>query len=123
MKFKEFSFASYAVTDVPRARAFYEGVLGLTAGSVYESDGMAFIEYAVGPNTLTIGMGAPGFSPGKTGAIVTLEVEGDFAAVVDELRAKKVKLLMEPMDTGPCWMTTIEDPDGNQIMIHKRKEA
>lgn len=29
MKITEIAFSTYPVTDVPRARAFYEGVLGL----------------------------------------------------------------------------------------------
>lgn len=122
MKFKEFSFVAYAVTDVPKARAFYEGVLGLAAGSVYEGDGAAFIEYAVGPDTLAIGKGASNFNPGKTGGTVALELDGDFTTVIKELKGKKVKFLMEAYDGPVCTMILIEDPDGNQLMIHKRKE-
>ena len=48
MKFKEFSFASYAITDVKKSRAFYENVLGLKATSVFEGEGYAFIEYEIG---------------------------------------------------------------------------
>jgi predicted enzyme related to lactoylglutathione lyase len=124
MKFKSFSFASYPITDVGRARAFYEGVLGLKPTSVWEgkdeSFGNAFIEYDIGPDTLAIGKGAPGFSPGKTGATVALEVE-DFDAAVTELKAMKAKLLMEPYDGPVCNMILVEDPDGNQIMIHRKK--
>ncbi|MDE1975541.1 MAG: VOC family protein [Patescibacteria group bacterium] len=122
MKFTSFSFASYAVTDVKRARAFYEGVLGLKATSEFEGDGYAFIEYNIGPDTLAIGMGAENFKPGKTGATVALELDGDFDAAMKELKAKEVKFLMdEPYDGPPCNMMLIEDPDGNQIMIHRRK--
>jgi predicted enzyme related to lactoylglutathione lyase len=120
MKFKEFSFVSYAITDVPRARAFYEGVLGLTPGSVWEGDTSAFIEYAIGTDTLAIGKGAPNFKPGKTGATVALEVE-DFDAAMKELKDKKVKFLMDTYEGSACSMILIEDPDGNQIMIHRRK--
>jgi catechol 2,3-dioxygenase-like lactoylglutathione lyase family enzyme len=41
MKVKEFAYTAYAVVDVPKARAFYENVLGLKAGSVWESPEMA----------------------------------------------------------------------------------
>jgi predicted enzyme related to lactoylglutathione lyase len=120
MKFKEFSFACYPITDVARARAFYEGVLGLKASSEWVSPESAFIEYSIGPDTLAIGMGSPNASPGKTGATVALEAE-DFDGAVAELRSKKAKFLMEPSDFPSCNMALIEDPDGNQIMIHKRK--
>ncbi len=122
MIFKEFSYACYPVTDVARARAFYEGVLGLKASSEWVGDTSAFVEYSVGPDTLAIGMGAKSFNPGKTGATVALEVE-DFDGAVAELRAKNVKFLMEPTDFKVCNMMLIEDPDGNQIMIHRRKAS
>ena len=122
MRFTEFSFVSYPITDVKRARAFYEGVLGLKPGTVWEGEGMAFIEYAVGPDTLAIGMGAPEFKPGRTGATAALEVDGDFDAAIKELKDKKVRFIMEHYDGPVCDMILIEDPDGNQIMIHRRKE-
>lgn len=120
MKFKSFSFICYPITDVAKARAFYEGSLGLKATSEWIGDTSAFIEYEIGPDTLAIGMGAPSFKPGKTGGTVALEVE-DFDAAVAELKAKNVKMLMEPHDNPSCHMVLVEDPDGNQLMIHKRK--
>ena len=46
MKIKEIAFVAYAVTDVKKARAFYEGVLGLVPNSVMEDgNNYAFIEY------------------------------------------------------------------------------
>ncbi|MDE2037825.1 MAG: VOC family protein [Patescibacteria group bacterium] len=121
MKFSSFSFVSYPTVDIKRSRAFYEGVLGLTATSVWEGDGYAFIEYDMGPDTLAIGMGSDNFKPGKTGGTAALEVDGDFDAALKELKDKGVKLLMQPYDGTVCTMVLIEDPDGNQIMIHKRK--
>ena len=120
MKFTSFSFVSYPIIDVAKARAFYEGVLGLKATSEWIGDGSVFIEYEIGPDTLAIGKGAPNFNPGKTGATVALEVE-DFDAALEELKDKKVKILMDTYDGPVCTMILIEDPDGNQIMIHRRK--
>lgn len=124
MKIREIAFTAYAVTDGKRARAFYEGVLGLVPSSVYEGNGMLFIEYWIGKDedVLVIGAGAPAFKPGKTGATVALEVE-DFDKAVSELKAASTKFLMEPQDTGACHMALVEDPDGNQLMIHKRKQG
>jgi predicted enzyme related to lactoylglutathione lyase len=123
MKITEIAYVSYAVTDVKRARAFYEGVLELKTGNIYEGDGMAFIEYLIGKNDehcLVIGAGAPQFKPGKTGATAALEVD-DFEGMVKKLKEAKIPFLMETLGTSVCSMTLIEDPDGNQIMIHKRK--
>ena len=111
---------AYAVMDVKRARKFYEGVLGLKPGSVSEGKGYAFIEYWIGEHTLAIGQGAKHFRPGKTGATVALEVE-DFDVALKELRKHKVKFLMEPYEGGICRMALVADPEGNQIMIHRRK--
>jgi predicted enzyme related to lactoylglutathione lyase len=117
---KEIAFVSYAVDDVARARNFYEKVLGLKPTNVWEGEDMAFIEYEIGGGALTIGKGAPNFSPGLTGATISLEVD-DFDTTVSWLKENGVKFAMEPHDTGVCQMALIHDTEGNQIMIHKRK--
>jgi predicted enzyme related to lactoylglutathione lyase len=124
MKISEIAFTAYAITDVKRARAFYEGVLGLKPASVFEGEGMAFIEYWIGPDedVLVIGAGAYRFSPGKTGATVALEVE-DFDKAIADLKAANVPITFGPEHMQSCSMAIIEDPDGNQLVIHKRKKA
>ena len=42
--------------------------------------------------------------------------------LIKELQKKNVKFLMEKYDGAVCTMILIEDPDGNQLMIHKRKK-
>ena len=56
------------------------------------------------------------------GATVTLEVE-DFDEAVKTIQKHKIEVVMPAMDAGPCHMMLIKDPDGNLIMIHKRKKA
>lgn len=121
MKIKEIAFVAYAVEDVKRARDFYEGILGLSPGSVFEGDGYAFIEYYMGEHTLAIGKGAPNFKPGLTGATVALEVD-NFDEAIKELQEKQVNFLMKSQESGVCHMALVKDPDGNQIMIHRRKD-
>ena len=120
MKITSIAFSSYPVNDIEASRDFYENILGLKATSVFEQDEMAFIEYDLGGSTLAIGKGAPNFSPGLSGATVAFEVD-DFEAMLKKLKENKVTFLMEPMDTGVCHMALINDPSGNQIMIHKKK--
>jgi predicted enzyme related to lactoylglutathione lyase len=125
MTFSEIAFVAYPVTDVARARAFYEGVLGLKAAHTFIDKENAFIEYWIGRNNehcLVIGAGAPMFKPGKMGATAALEVD-DFDAALKHLEAQKVKTLMPRYDGPVCSMILIEDPDGNQIMIHRRKKT
>ncbi|HEU5069389.1 MAG TPA: VOC family protein [Verrucomicrobiae bacterium] len=123
MKIKEIAFSCYAVTDMKRAREFYEGVLGLKPTSHYgEPGGPQWAEYEIGPGALAIGC-APGmFKPGPDGCSVALEVE-DFDAAIATLKQHNVKFRMEPMETPVCHMAMAFDPDGNTLCIHKRKQS
>lgn len=126
MNVSEISFVAYAVTDVARARAFYEGILGLKPAVAQIKDNQnAFLEYWIGAGSehcLVVGAGAPMFQPGKTGATAALEV-ADFDAAMKELADKGVKTLMPRYDGPVCSMVLVEDPDGNQIMLHRRKKT
>jgi predicted enzyme related to lactoylglutathione lyase len=120
LKVTEIAFSCYPVTDMARARKFYEGVLGLKSTMVVgESGGMQWTEYDIGSGTLSIGSGAPGWNPRSDGCSVGLEME-DFDAAIAHLRANNVKFRMEPFPTPVCRMAFISDPDGNPICIHKR---
>ena len=118
LKVIELAFCCYAVSDMPRARAFYEGVLGLKPTTVSNSEHGQWVEYEFGPYALAIGC-APGFKPSPDGCTAALEVE-DFDAAITQLREHNVKFRMEPMPTPVCRMAMIFDPDGNTICIHKR---
>ena len=52
MKISAIGFVAIPVTDIPRARKFYEEVLGLTVSD--EMMGGRWIEYAVDDDTLAI---------------------------------------------------------------------
>lgn len=114
----EVAFSCYAVTDVPRARAFYEGILGLEPTSVIDQPDAAWVEYEFGPHALAIGR-APGWKPSPDGCTVGLEV-ADFDAAIAHLKARGVSFRMEPFPTPVCRMAMISDPDGNTLCIHKR---
>jgi predicted enzyme related to lactoylglutathione lyase len=117
LKIIEVAFSCYAVTDMARARNFYEGVLGLKPTTVLEGQ---WVEYEFGPHALAIGC-APGmFTPNPDGCMVALEVE-NFDEAIAHLKQHDVKFRMEPMECPPCNMAMIHDPDGNTICIHKRK--
>jgi predicted enzyme related to lactoylglutathione lyase len=122
MKAIEVAFSCYAVTDLPRARNFYENVLHLKPSSVFEKENMGFIEYEIGPHTLAIGAGAEIFKPGPTGGTVALEVE-NFDEAIRSLKENNATFIMDKYESPGCMMATIEDPDGNRIVIHKRKKA
>lgn len=119
LKITELAFCCYSVTYMPRARAFYENVLGLKPTSVFEDGENKFIEYEFGPYALAIGS-SPQFRPSPDGCSAALEVE-NFDDAIAHLKANKVKFRMEPIETPVCRMAMISDPDGNTICIHKRK--
>jgi predicted enzyme related to lactoylglutathione lyase len=118
MKVIELAFCCYAVTDMKRAREFYEGVLNLTPTTVTDTDHGQWTEYEFGPYALAIGR-APAFKPSPDGCSAALEVE-DFDAAIAHLKKHDVKFRIEPMATPICRMAMIFDPDGNSICIHKR---
>ena len=66
LKVIELAFCCYAVTDIKRAREFYEGVLGLKPTTLLEGQ---WVEYEFGPYALAIGC-APGmFTPNPDGCM------------------------------------------------------
>ena len=117
----DISYTGYPVTDMPRARAFYEGLLGLKTAMAFEHEGRQWIEYGIGTGTLAISNMSPGqWLPSPDGPSVALEV-ADFAAAVATLRDAGVRFCLGPMDTGVCEMAIVADPDGNSLIIHRRK--
>lgn len=118
LKITEIAFVCYAVTYMPRARAFYEGVLGLKPTSVVDNPDGKWVEYEFGPYALAIGS-SQAFRPSPDGCSAALEVE-NFDESIAHLKANKVKFRMDPFATPVCQMAMISDPDGNTICIHKR---
>ena len=119
MKIAEIAFTGYPVTDLKRARRFYEGVLQLTPSHTFGDDTTGFIEYDIGPGTIAIGNGAPEWKPNAGGGCVTLEVE-NFEVALKTLDDKGVAH-KPPMETPVCRMIMLADPDGNSLILHKRK--
>ncbi len=119
IRYKEIAFIAYPVTDMPRARQFYEGVLGLTPNAPLRSDGPKWIEYNIGPGTLGIGS-SPHWLPSPNGPSVALEVE-DFEAALSALREHNIPCIVGPLETPVCHMATVQDPDGNKLTLHRRK--
>ena len=116
----EIAFTCYPVTDMARARAFYEGVLGLKPTMLEGAPGgMQWTEYDIASGTLSLGAGVPGWQPTDLGSSVGLEV-ADFDAAIAHLNAAGVRFKMEPFPTPVCRMAMIYDTEGNLICIHKR---
>jgi predicted enzyme related to lactoylglutathione lyase len=114
---KEVAFVAIAVTDKERARKFYQETLELKP----TSSGMegAWVEYDLG--TATIGVGChPAWQPSRDGTTVAFEVD-DIDATIAKLKERGVTFDMGKTETPVCWMAQFRDPDGNKLVVHKRK--
>src|ERR671936_900653 len=121
MKPRAVDFVSYTVTDMNRSEAFYRDALGLRVTTQRGEPGTrsnGFMEFEAGGTTISLTK-LPEPHPN---AIVALAVE-DVGAAVEELRGKDVPIRMEPLETPDCFMAVVADPDGNQILIHQRKDG
>ena len=119
MKIIEIAFTGYPVTDLKRARQFYEGTLGLIPARTFGDETTGWIEYDIGPATLSIGNVAPQWKPSPGGGCAGLEVD-DFPSAIERLKAAGCPLY-GPMESPVCHMAIVSDPDGNSLAIHKRK--
>jgi predicted enzyme related to lactoylglutathione lyase len=122
MKVLEIAFVGYPVSDLRRARKFYEQTLGLAVARIFGDDAQAWIEYDLGANTLAIGNGNPDWKPSAGGGSVALEVE-NMSAAVSRLKEDGHAPFFGPIETPVCYIAVVNDPDGNSITIHQRKSA
>jgi catechol 2,3-dioxygenase-like lactoylglutathione lyase family enzyme len=112
-------FVSVFTEDIPRAKAFYAGVLGLEVETEGESD----LELRCGQVTLDVfdpsSVGQP-FAPSPAGLALRVP---DVDAARAELEAKGVVFKGETVQTSVCRMAFFEDPDGNALLLHRRFDA
>ena len=114
---KELAFVFHAVTDVARARDFYEKLLGLKVGKQIEfGPGQWWIEYDIAGQALAISNAMPGVPA----ASLNLEVV-DLDAALANVRDAGLPLAFELMEFPVCRIFGIKDPDGNQIGLHQLK--
>jgi predicted enzyme related to lactoylglutathione lyase len=116
---KSIAFTAYMVSDMARARAFYEDVLGLRPG---KATGEHWQEYDLGEHTFGIGCipdGVADFYKNR-GSSVAFEVE-NLDTAVEKIKQHNVSILSGPNDYNACRMVVITDPDNNVITLHQLK--
>lgn len=115
-------FVAVGVTDMLAAQAFYRDTLGLAV--IFESEGWS--EYETGNMALAVvdisDENDELAGAGWKNALVALAVE-DAAKTFAELQAKGVKTIGETSEYTPCYMAMFEDPFGNRLMLHQRKDG
>lgn len=105
------------VVDLPRARDFYERLLGRPATATFDPPGLVF--FTLGETRLLLDRAAPS-------ALVYVEV-ADVRSTIESLRADGVRVVSEPHvifqhtndSLGPAgtdeWMAFVEDSEGNTV--------
>src|SRR5271163_886482 len=101
MTVTEIAFTGYPVTEMKRARKFYEETLGLKAARVFGDDAASWVEYDIGPGTLAITNFAPDWKPSGGGGSAALEVD-DFDEAIARLKRIEATFRVEPMDSPVC---------------------
>lgn len=115
---KELAFVFHPITDVARARKFYEGLLGLKIGLQMEfAPGQWWIEYDIGGQALAVCNAIPAVKPQSALAVEVASLDQALATV----KAAGVTITQEVAEFPPCRMFQIKDPDGNEITLHQRK--
>ena len=115
MQVERLDFVAVPSRDAAALRAFYMDVLGL------RPDDNANFEVWIGDTCL--GIWEPErvgleFEPQRNGPLA-LRVS-DVAEARAELEGKGVEFLGETLDTGVCHMAVFRDPDGNDLILHRR---
>lgn len=115
------AFTMYPVTDAARARAFYEGVLGLAPGSVSSHGEKSWIEYDLPGGGCLALTDVTGDQPSATsGGTVALEVQ-DLDRLIADLKDKGVRFKSDIIHSPVCRMAVCLDSEGNAILLHQLK--
>ena len=118
------AFALYHVTEVVRARKFYEQILGLKVCAEMEfAPGQWWIEYDVGgPSGLAITNFGGTAVPAEGGPGVALEIT-NYDEALAAVQAAGLAVSWGPHDGGACRSVGFRDPDGNELFLHQRKRS
>ena len=117
MRVERTDFVSVPVTDVERATGFYRETLGLPQVSAG-----GWPEFQLGENVSLYLIDPTNIGSTFTGphtAHIALRVP-DVDETRKELEGRGVAFDGETLDTGVCHMAFFKDPDGNQLMLHRR---
>jgi catechol 2,3-dioxygenase-like lactoylglutathione lyase family enzyme len=110
-------FISVPVTDVDRSTAFYGDTLGLE-----QIGKQGFPEFQLGENISLYLVDPTTIEQEFTGphtSSIALRVP-DVAEAREELERKGVEFRGDTFDSGVCHMAFFADPDGNELMLHRR---
>ena len=118
IQIKGIAFVFHPITDVARARKFYEKHLHLKPTMHIEfAPGKWWIEYDIAGQALALSNADP---RAKTVDGLTLEVVSVDEALA-AAKAADIEIAQEIVEFPPCRSFAIRDPDGNRIGLHQLK--
>ncbi len=108
---------SFAVRDLARAKAFYEGILGLQQierpdfgiGGAWYQAGAAQVHLIELPEGVDVGAPAPGLTPLANHQAFAVS---DYAKTLEALERQGVEVMQTSPENGQLF---VRDPDGNVI--------
>jgi predicted enzyme related to lactoylglutathione lyase len=115
---KHIAFTMYPVSDMARARRFYEETLGLHLAR-REAREFEWVEYDLDGGTFALTNLMEGGAPSaEAGGSIAFEVQ-NVDETVEQLRAKGVRVKLEPLSTPVCRLAVILDSEGNALTLHQ----
>ena len=113
------AFTTIPARDIPRARTFYEDVLGLPVGKAGGRGDMWWVEYDLPGGGCVALTNATKHEPSRgAGAMLALEVR-NLDALIEHLKANDVEIAGDVIEGPRCRMCVCHDPEGNAILLHQ----
>jgi predicted enzyme related to lactoylglutathione lyase len=119
MQLKKVAFTMYPITDVARAREFYEKKLGLEIGSHGHQGDQWWIEYDLpGGGCFALTNFTQETPSAAAGGTIAFEVQ-DLDTLIADLKAKGVEFKSGIIDSPVCRMAVCLDSEGNSLLLHQ----
>jgi uncharacterized protein YndB with AHSA1/START domain/predicted enzyme related to lactoylglutathione lyase len=120
---RKVAFTMYPVTDVARARSFYEETLGLAVGMAGGQGDMHWVEYDLPGGGCVAITNTTGEQPSATaGGTIALEV-ADLTGLMQDLKRKGVSFQSDVIRGPRCRMAVCLDSEGNSLVLHQLDRA
>lgn len=120
--FKKVAFTMYPVTDMARARKFYEETLGLKVGSIFGDNQWVEYDLDQGGCFALTSMVQDVKPSADAGGSIAFEVE-DIETLMADLKAKGVEIKMDTFQSPVCRIAVVIDSEGNSLMLHQLNKA
>jgi predicted enzyme related to lactoylglutathione lyase len=112
---KKFAFVGHPSKDMEKAKQFYGELLGLKLDAEYTDKWTEFS--APDGKVIALDGYSPELSP-EAGPFLALETD-DIEQEVARMKTAGTPILKDIFDNGTCKMAIIQDPNGNNLMLHE----